>query len=335
LKLQYFNIKLWARIKNKFIFIFTLLVIILILKLLFSVYLSEKQGYESIDEEIKFLEEKTLEINSKSEKKEQSSDIFIPTFKNINSIGNLEELQKYVYTIDSTAYVSAADLDIEKLLNVDCSADLNSENPKILIFHTHSQEAFSDSREGYTEDTIIGVGRKLAEILADDYKINVVHDVGEYDIVNGKSARTGSYENMENGGRKILEKYPSVEIAIDLHRDGVEGKKFVTEINGKDTAQIMFFNGITKLNKNGVSEELPELLNPYLTENLGFSLQMFLTANEKYPDFCRKNYIKPYRYSLHLRPKSLLIEVGANTNTVEEAKNAMYPLAEILYDVVK
>ena len=114
---------------------------------------------------------------------------------------------------------------------------------------------------------------------------------------------------------------------MDIHRDGVaEGTKLVTEINGKPTAKIMFFNGISQT-PDGPIEYLP---NPNREGNLAFSLQMQLEAAEQFPGFTRKIYLKGLRYNLHVRPRASLIEVGAQTNTYEEAKNAMEPLAEIL-----
>ncbi len=264
-----------------------------------------------------------------------SNDNFIPTFGSVRSLKTMEELQKYLYNVDRTAYVTIDDLNINTLLEKDFRSNLQGKEPKILIFHTHSQEAFIDSKEGEEDDTIVGVGKKLAEILVKDYNIPVVHDSGKYDFVDGKEDRSESYQNMEPAVKKLLEKYPTIEIAIDLHRDGVpDNIKFVTDIEGKPTAKVMFFNGITRYNNNGEPKELSSLNNPYISDNLALSLQLKLTANEIYPDFTRKIYIKPYRYSLHLLPKSMLVEAGANTNTVEEAKNAMYPLAKILVSVL-
>jgi stage II sporulation protein P len=75
-------------------------------------------------------------------------------------------------------------------------------------------------------------------------------------------------------------------------------------------------------------------VNPYLEDNLAFSFQMQLAAAEYYPDFTRKIYLKGYRYNMHYCPKSLLVEVGAQNNTLEEAKNAMEPLADVLSKVL-
>ena len=124
----------------------------------------------------------------------------------------------------------------------------------------------------------------------------------------------------------------SDEVLIDLHRDGVaEGKRLVTQINGKDTAKIMFFNGISHTISQGAVEYLP---NPYIEDNLAFSFQLEYQAALYYPSFYRGIYLAGLRYNLHLRPKSLLVEAGAQTNTVQEVKNAMEPLADILNRVL-
>jgi len=119
---------------------------------------------------------------------------------------------------------------------------------------------------------------------------------------------------------------------IDLHRDGVpETTRLVTEIDGKSTAKLMFFNGLSKTTSQG---ELAYLANSNLASNLAFSFQMQLAAKEYYPGLTRPIYLKGYRYNMHLCPKSMLIEVGAQTNTFEEAKNSMEPLTDILAKVL-
>ena len=94
----------------------------------------------------------------------------------------------------------------------------------------------------------------------------------------------------------------------------------------------MLFNGMSRLKSEG---ELDGIYNPYLTDNLALSLQIKLAAMKYYPDFCRANYINAYKYNLDLRPRSLLIEAGAQTNTYEEEANAMEPLAELLQVVLQ
>ena len=76
------------------------------------------------------------------------------------------------------------------------------------------------------------------------------------------------------------------------------------------------------------------LENPYIQDNLALSLQMKVAAEELYPGFTRNIYLKGYRYNMHFKPKTLLVEGGAQTNTVEEMMNAMEVLAEVLNSVV-
>ena len=76
------------------------------------------------------------------------------------------------------------------------------------------------------------------------------------------------------------------------------------------------------------------IANPYIEDNLAFSLQMQIAAANKYPGFTRHIYLRAYRYNMHLKPKTLLIEAGAQTNTVEEMRNAMEVLADTLDHVL-
>ena len=155
----------------------------------------------------------------------------------------------------------------------------------------------------------------------------MIHDTGQYDLINGQLDRNHAYNYALDSITGILQKNPSVQVILDIHRDGVrEDLHMVSQVNGKNTAPVMFFNGMSQTPEGPIEY----LQNPYKQENLAFSLQMQLDAAAYYPGFTRKIYLKGLRYNLHLRPRSALIEVGAQTNTYEEARNAMEPLAEIL-----
>lgn len=249
----------------------------------------------------------------------------------LDKLKNFDYLVSNFYTVDSVTYLEEGDLDAEQMLTQDLSIDTTSEGPKILIFHTHSQESFADS-DGTSDTSIVGIGRYLTTILNEKYAIPTLHHEGVYDLINGKLDRSEAYEQAQPNIQQILKENPSIEVVIDLHRDGVkETTHLATEINGKSTAQIMFFNGLCRTRTNG---DLSSMLNPYMKDNLAFSLQMKIDAEKKYPGFTRRNYLKGYKYNMDLAPKMLLIEAGAQTNTVEEMKNAMEPLADILNDVL-
>ena len=249
----------------------------------------------------------------------------------MDKLRDFEYLLSNYYTVDSSTVIGADQLNAEKMLEQDMKIDTETGGPKILVFHTHSQEEFVDSTPGDPATSIVGVGAYLTELL-NEKGIETIHDTGVYDIIDGKLDRSMAYDYSEAAVRKILEENPSIEVLIDLHRDGVaEDTRLVTEINGKQTARIMFFNGLSRTRTNG---EISYLKNPYIQDNLAFSFQMHLAAETKNPGFTRHIYLKAYRYSLHMKPKSLLIEAGAQTNTGEEMMNAMEPLADALYEVL-
>lgn len=251
----------------------------------------------------------------------------------------LEKFQDYdfvignYFTIDKTTTINSEQLNAPKLVNKDLRMTTPNDQPQILIYHSHSQEEFADSIEGDASTTVVGVGEYLASLLRDTYGYNVLHITDVFDMVDGELDRNKAYNYARDHITKVLEDNPSVEVVIDLHRDGVaKGKKLVSEVNGKPTAQIMFFNGLSRTTKNG---DIESLYNPYIEDNLAFSLQLQLQAEKHYPGLTRNIYLKGYRYNLHLRPKALLLECGAQTNTVEEEMNAMEPFADILNKVLK
>lgn len=253
-----------------------------------------------------------------------SSDVDI----SMEALQDYEYLLSHFYTVDGSTMADPDLLDAETLLEKNMKISMEESGPKVLIYHTHSQEAFADSKSGDKATTIMGMGEYLAEIMNEKYGIETIHHQGVYDLIDGKLDRSKAYQLAEPEIQKILEENPEIEVVIDLHRDGVgENTHLVTEIDGKPTAQIMFFNGLSRSRANG---DIEYLSNPYIQDNLAFSLQMQLAAARLAPGFTRHIYLKAYRYNMHLAPKTLLVEAGAQTNTVEEMRNAMEVLAEVL-----
>ncbi|WP_461816173.1 stage II sporulation protein P [Faecalimonas sp.] len=250
----------------------------------------------------------------------------------VDKLKDFEYLRSHFYTVDSSTFVNAEDLQAEQLLSKNLKLNKNKKGPKILLYHTHSQEAFADSIPGDANTTVVGVGRYLAKLLNEKYGIETLHHEGIYDMKDGKIDRTRAYERAKGNIQKILNDNPSIEMVIDLHRDGVgENTRLVTEVNGKPAAKLMFFNGMSRTRTNG---KLTVLQNPYIQDNLALSLQMKIEAEKRYPGLTRNIYLKGYRYNMHMKPKTLLIEGGAQTNTVAEIMNSMNYLAEILNAVV-
>ena len=243
-------------------------------------------------------------------------------------LNDFDYLLQNFYQVDNTTTINSSQLNADSLLGKDLRLSHDPSTPQILIYHTHSQEGYQDSVPGDASTTVVGVGDYLAKLLTEQYGFSVIHHTGEYDVGD----RDHAYSKAGPALEQVLKENPSIEVVIDLHRDGVrEETHLVTEINGTKMAQIMFFNGLSRTTKIG---DIDYLYNPYIEDNLAISFQMQLKAAEYYPGLTRRIYLKGYRYNMHYCPKSLLIEVGAQTNTVEEAMNAMVPLADILNKVL-
>lgn len=280
-------------------------------------------------------EENSVDENGQligKDKSEETRQASVPTMDlSMERLNDFEYLVSNFYTVDSVTYINPSELNASELLGKDLRIDLNTGGSKILIYHTHSQETFADS-DNDPSTSIVGIGRYLTEILNNKYKIPTMHHEGVYDLINGKLDRSEAYEFAKPEVEQILAENASIEVVIDLHRDGVaDTTHLVTEINGKPTAQIMFFNGLSRTRVNG---DLAGMANPYLQDNLAFSLQMKIAAETKYPGFARRNYLRGYKYNMDLMPRMLLIEAGAQTNTVEEMRNAMEVLADLLNSVL-
>ena len=260
----------------------------------------------------------------------QTDNGFVPHEKQYEydweALKQYKNLISTFYAIDASTASSERQLNLEDLLSKDMTIDKNLGPYQILIYHSHSKEAFIDSRPGETEDTIVGMGERLTELLT-EYGYSVLHHTAEYDTL-----RDDAYAKALPKIEKLLSENPSIQVVIDLHRDaGVEGVNRTTVMDGKEYAKFMLFNGMSYNRKTGNIKYLP---NENLAENLAFSFQMQVKAGEYYPGLTRKIYLKAYRYNMHLKPKTLLIELGDSNCTVDQVKNTLEPLAHILHMVI-
>ncbi|MCI7739841.1 MAG: stage II sporulation protein P [Lachnospiraceae bacterium] len=306
-----------------------------------QVYLEEQVAEEN---DQKQQEEKQTKTQEKEEEEMPQEEVQEEAQETVAEFPLLEEiprekLENYEYLlgnffiVDPNTVAGSDLINAESLMGREMRLSDDQESPQILIYHSHSQETYADSRAGNPEDTVVGVGEVLCSLLQENYGFGVIHVTDTFDVVNGAIDRSSAYDYARETVEQVLEEHPSVEVVIDLHRDGVaEDRHLVTEVNGKPTAQIMFFNGLSYSAQNGAIAYLP---NPNIAENLAFSFQMELVSKEYFPGLCRAVYLSSLRYNLHLKPRAALIEVGAQTNTVEEAKNAMIPLSWILNKVLK
>lgn len=214
--------------------------------------------------------------------------------------------------------------------------ELFSEEPLVLIYHTHTSESFEQSFRGFyyeddifrTEDTdknVCAVGEAMKNALEKN-GIKVIHDTTFHDV----PAYSGAYSRSESTVMNYLNEYPSIKITIDLHRDAMitdEGLSYkpTVKIEGKKAAQMMLIAGCDVNNEIGFDN---------WEECLPFSLNVQKKAESLYPNlmrplmFCRRNY------NTYITSTSLLIEVGTQSNTLNEAVYSGKLMGNILSQVI-
>lgn len=243
------------------------------------------------------------------------------TLYTAEQLADFEFVKKKFFYVHKSTTVYPEQLDASVLLGKDLTLP-ESDEPQVLLFHTHGSEAFSDSAEGDANMTVVGVGNYLAELLSTQYGIQVIHNTEVFPY-------SDSYSMALDMLKRTLAEHPSIQVTIDLHRDS--GGHEVVDINGKPTAPIMFFNGMCQT-PDGPLEDVE---NPYLLDNLAFNFQLKMKAEAYYPGLTLRTFLKAYRYNQHVLPRATLVEVGTENNTFEEARNAMEPLADMLYKVLR
>ena len=185
----------------------------------------------------------------------------------------------------------------------------NTTAPLVLIVHTHGTESYSadgaisyldDGREiarsENTSENVVAVGTVISDILNQN-GIPTLHCTIMHDRVQYKD----SYARAEETIRQYLEKYPSIKLVIDLHRDAVvkstgELVRPVTEIDSEAVAQVMCVVG-----SDWGGEACPSWQN-----NLSLSLKLRDALNSKYGNLCRPTYLRASTYNQELAPYSLL-----------------------------
>lgn len=208
--------------------------------------------------------------------------------------------------------------------------------PQVLIVHTHTSEAYMDTYTGTypesfdprTKDTshsVIHVGDVLTEKL-NEAGIATIHDTTYHD----DPAYNGAYTRSMETTQKYLEKYPTIQVVLDVHRDsltqadGTKLKPTVT-INGKKAAQIMIVSGCDDDGTIGY---------PEWQYNMRFGLRLQKTIATKYSGLARPLYTWNIRYNQHLTHGSLLVEFGTDANTDEEVSYSAELFADALIDVL-
>ncbi len=206
---------------------------------------------------------------------------------------------------------------------------LDNQGPQILIMHTHTTESYDSAYNSSDRDldeskNIVAVGKEMAEVFEKN-GISVYHDKTVHDY----PSYNGAYQRAAVTIRNDLESYNGIKVVLDVHRDAIikeDGTKvkLLTNINGKATAQAMIVVGT---NTN--------LTHDNWEENFTFAVKIQAKAIEMYPTLMRQINLRKERFNEQMTTGSLIIEIGTNGNTLEEALESGKDVAEVISEVLK
>ena len=257
------------------------------------------------------------------------------TDENESADGDCSETGEGIYVIDDENIIDSLNpVSIASLENVPKpkSIKIEKNEPSILIYHTHGTESYKPVTEGNyhslkKEYTVMGA----ADVITDELEkrgYKVIHDVTYHDY----PSYSGSYNRSAVTVRSILEKNPSIKVILDIHRDGYDQidtrkdrSKLIensrVKINGEYVARFQFVIGATSENRKEVER---------------FACFVKAVSDNKYPGFSKEILVKQYgSYNQYLSDHAALVELGANANTIEEAKKAGYYFADVIADALK
>ncbi|MGN0562918.1 MAG: stage II sporulation protein P [Candidatus Fimenecus sp.] len=227
-------------------------------------------------------------------------------------------------------------IDIKSAVEKNATLQISDKSaPTVLIFHTHTTESYEllnygwytteyVSRSNSPDRNMVRVGTAICEELT-KMGIGVVHDTEIHD-----TQYTGAYDRSRESIEKIMAENPSIQVVIDVHRDAIKQSdgtriKPTAEINGKKAAQIMIIAGC----EDGKVTDFPRW-----EENLTFALQLQKTAETDYPGLMRPILFSARKYNMDVTPCSVLLEMGSDSNTLEEAEYSGHLIGKALGELI-
>lgn len=197
--------------------------------------------------------------------------------------------------------------------------------PEVLIFHTHTSESYIpvSGKDHLNEQKgdIVKVGEHLEKVLEEQYGINVIHNEDLHDIYPFRKSYLRSQATVE----KLLAEYPSIKVVLDIHRDATPGVEAVCNIDGTRTSTVLLVVGTDKMG----------LPHPNWKKNQQFANDLSQLMNNYYPGLNGGVIVSKARYNQHLHPHAIIVEIGDQNSTLEEAYRAAELFAGVLATEMK
>lgn len=234
---------------------------------------------------------------------------------------------------NSTSY----DIDVDKMLESELPFEIkDTHQAQVLIVHTHTCESYMDRDNGFyyesfyprttdKEKNVIAVGEAISNSLKAQ-GIGVVHAT----VLHDDPSYDGAYDRSYATIMKYLKKYKEIKVVLDIHRDSMTQDdmtrlKPTFTYNGKKAAQIMIMTGH--------DDSLLEF--PFWEDNLNFALKLQSACETMYKGFTRPLNFGDFTYNMNVNTGSLLIEVGTDANTLDEAVRSGEMLGNALAQVLQ
>ncbi len=214
-----------------------------------------------------------------------------------------------------------------KPMNTSNKVTTMTEEPLVLIYHTHASEAYIDTadegsyRTVDTNKNMVAIGERMKEVLESEYGIKVIHDTSLHDV----PSYNNSYTNSLASAQKILEENPSIKYVFDLHRDGVSNTesaiaKYQATMGSVDVSKVMMVLGLNHENSNF---------------NVAFANTIEDTFDEMYPGLCLPTVKREeYKYNQFLSNNAVLMEVGSNLITFKEAEITASYIGHVVGNII-
>ena len=227
---------------------------------------------------------------------------------------------KYLYEGEVYVY-NRTSFELDASVLREGTVDVNlGEGPQILIVHSHGSEAYSPTDGDTYEESdpyrttdcthnVVKVGEEMATVFR-AYGFQVIHDTTLFDYPSYNEA----YDRSQAAVEQWLEKYPTIQVVLDVHRDALEGSngeiyKMVSTEAGEKVAQVMLVVG-----SSGGGADFPRW-----KDNLAFAVLLQRSLVRGYTSLARPIVLRNSRYNQQLLPGSILVEVGGHGNTLTEA----------------
>jgi len=212
---------------------------------------------------------------------------------------------------------------------------LGMKEPRVIIYHTHTQESYWDAVREATgmadpgepfvandEYNVLRVGDEMARALQEEYGVGVIHVQEYFDTMPDGTGmnRVGAYARSKDKIAALLQEYPSVSVVLDVHRDATPREITAFESDSGETwARVMIVLGTDT-----------HLDHPEWRKNREFAEDMAEVMEEHYPGLHLRTMKFDYRYNQHLSPGALLLEVGGVENALDEALKSARMLAHVI-----